>query len=307
LNQTGQHGSQAGLLYGVAAYGLWGLIPLYFKAVRHVAPAEILAHRALWSFVVLAVLVRLLGRWGELWRELGSRKLLVMLGLSTLFIAANWLVFIYAVATGQVLQSSLGYFINPLVNVLLGTTFLRERLRPWQVVSVALAAAGVVVLVGLAGEVPWIALSLALTFALYGLMRKIMPVDGLVSLTVETLAMTPVALAYLGYLAATAKFTGVGLGTLGLLMLSGPVTTVPLLFFGGAARRLRLSTMGVLQYLVPTLQFLLAVLVFREPFSTAQLASFACIWLAIGVYTADSFRAVRQARLDVVEPFGADP
>jgi len=304
--QTSQHTAQFGLLCGAAAYGLWGLIPLYFKAVGHVAPVEVLAHRAMWSFVTLALLIRLLGRWGELWRELRSGKLLLMLGLSTLLIATNWLIFIYAVATGQVLQSSLGYFINPLVNVLLGVTFLGERLRPYQALSIVLAGVGVLVLAAVVGTIPWIALTLAVTFALYALLRKIMPVDGWVSLTVETLGMTPAALAYLGYLAATAKTTGSGPASIGLLALSGPITTVPLLFFGAAARRLRLSTMGILQYLSPSLQFLLAVLVFREPFSTAQLVSFACIWAAIAIYTADSFRAVRQARLDLIEPFGAD-
>ena len=271
------------------------------------APVEVLAHRALWSFAVLAVLVAFLGRWSELGRELRSGKLLAMLGLSTLFIAANWLVFIYAVISGQVLQASLGYFINPLVNVLLGVVFLRERLRPYQTLSIMLALVGVLVLAGFVGEVPWIALTLALTFGLYGLMRKIMPVDGLVSLTVETLAMAPVALAYVGYLGATRQGAGSSLGTLGLLALSGPVTTVPLLFFGAAAQKLRLSTMGILQYLSPTLQFLLAVVAFQEPFSTAQIVSFGCIWTAIAIYTADSYRAARQDRLALVEPFGADP
>ena len=296
-----------GIVYAIAAYGLWGLIPLYFKAVAGVAPVEVLAHRALWSFAVLAVVVAVMGRWSELGRELRSSKLLLMLGLSTLFIAANWLVFIYAVVSGQVLQASLGYFINPLVNVLLGVVFLRERLRPYQASSIMLALVGVLVLAGFVGEAPWIALTLALTFALYGLMRKIMPVDGLVSLTVETLAMTPVALACLGYLAAMRQGAGSSLGTLGLLALSGPVTTIPLLFFGAAARQLRLSTMGILQYLSPTLQFLLAVVAFREPFSMAQIVSFGCIWTAIAIYTADSYRAVRQDRLALVEPFGADP
>lgn len=298
--------SKHGIMYAIAAYGSWGLFPLYFKAVACVAPVEVLAHRALWSFAVLAVMVAVMGRWTELGRELRSGKLLVMLGLSTLFIAANWLAFIYAVISGQVLQASLGYFINPLVNVLLGVVFLRERLRPFQTLSIMLALVGVLVLAGFVGEVPWIALTLALTFGLYGLMRKIMPVDGLVSLTVETLAMTPVALAYVGYLGATRQGAGSSLGTLGLLALSGPVTTVPLLFFGAAARQLRLSTMGILQYLSPTLQFLLAVVAFQEPFSTAQIVSFGCIWTAIAIYTADSYRAARQDRLALVEPFGAD-
>ncbi len=297
--------SKRGAIYAIAAYGSWGLFPLYFKAVAGVSAVEVLAHRALWSFAVLSILVAFLGRWSELWRELRNRKLMFMLGLSTLLISANWLAFIYAVVRGQVLQASLGYFINPLVNVLLGMVFFRERLRPFQILSIILALVGVLVLAGFVGEVPWIALTLALTFGLYGLMRKIMPVDGMVSLTVETLAMAPIALAYLAYLGATKQGAGSSLRTLGLLALSGPVTTVPLLFFGAAARKLRLSTMGILQYLSPTLQFLLAVVAFREPFSTAQIVSFACIWTAIAIYTADSLRAVRQDQLALVEPFGA--
>jgi len=299
--------SKHGIIYAITAYGSWGLFPLYFKAVAGVAPVEVLAHRALWSFAVLAVMVAFLGRWTELGRELRSGKLLAMLALSTLLIAVNWLLFIYAVVSGQVLQASLGYFINPLVNVLLGVVFLRERLRPYQTLSIMLAVVGVLVLAYFVGEVPWIALTLALTFGLYGLMRKIMPVDGLVSLTVETLTMTPLALAYVGYLGATRQGAGSSLGTLGLLALSGPVTTVPLLFFGAAAKKLRLSTMGILQYLSPTLQFLLAVAAFREPFSMAQIASFGCIWTAIAIYTIDSLRAAREDRLALVEPFGADP
>lgn len=287
--------SPAGLVYGAAAYSMWGLIPLYFKAVAGVSPLEILAHRAAWSFLLLAVVVYAVGRWPELWEELRSPKLLAMLGVSTLCIGLNWLLFIYAVESRQVLQSSLGYFINPLVNVLLGVAFLGERLRPLQKVSIAIASAGVLVLSALVGTVPWISLALAFTFALYGLLRKLMPVDGLVSLTVETLLMTPIAVAYLGYLSATGEATASGPRLWGLLALSGPVTTVPLLFFGAAARRLRLSTMGILQYLSPTLQFTLAVVVFREPFTIAQLASFALIWTAIGIYTADSLRAMRGA------------
>jgi chloramphenicol-sensitive protein RarD len=302
VNQIEKHGSHYGILYGIAAYGSWGIFPLYFKTVASVPPVEVLAHRALWSFVMLAVLVGLLGRWKEVWRELHSRKLLLMLALSTLFIAANWLMFIYAVTSGQVLQASLGYFINPLVNVLLGVLFLRERLRPRQTLSIGLALIGVLVLTAFVGKVPWVALTLALTFSFYALMRKLMPVDGFVSLAVETLLMVPVALAYLGYLAATSSHEPLRLSTVGLLMLSGPITTVPLLFFGSAARRLRLSTMGILQYLSPSLQFLLAVLVFGEPFSSAQLLSFACIWAAVLIYATDSLRAVREYRIEVVEP-----
>ena len=302
VNQIEKHGSHYGILYGIAAYASWGVFPLYFKAVAGIPPTEVLAHRALWSFVMLAVIVGVLGRWKELWQELRSRKLFLLLTLSTLLIAANWLTYIYAVATGRVLQASLGYFISPLINVLLGVFFLRERLRSLASLSIGLALVGVLVLTALAGGVPWLALTMALTFSLYALVRKLMSVDGLMSLTVETLLMAPLALAFLGYLAAVGGRQPEGPGILGLLMLSGPVTTVPLLFFGAAARRLRLTTMGIVQYLSPTLQFLLAVVVFGEPFSRAQLLSFACIWTAVVIYVVDSLRTMRTYPLAVVEP-----
>jgi len=302
MTQSSKHGLHYGVLYGIAAYGSWGIFPLYFRAVASVPAVEVLAHRAIWSFVMLAALVGLLGRWNELWRELRSRKLMLLLGLSTVFIAANWLTFIYATTSKHVLQASLGYFINPLANVLLGVVFLRERLRRRQTFSIALAVIGVLVLTVLVGEVPWIALILALTFSLYGLMRKLMPVDGLVSLTVETLVMAPLGLAYVGYLAAASSREPLGHSLLGLLMLSGPITTVPLLFFGAAARRLQLSTMGFLQFISPTLQFLLAVLAFREPFSSVQLLSFACIWASVLIYASDSWSAARDYRVEVLEP-----
>jgi chloramphenicol-sensitive protein RarD len=293
--------------YGVIAYGLWGLLPLYFKTVTQVAPAELLVHRVLWSFVMLAVAVCLLHRWNEVWRELHNPRLALLLGLSSLLLAGNWLTFIYSVVSGQVLQSSLGYFISPLLNVLLGVVFFRERLWPFQIVSIGVAAVGVLLFAGLVGQIPWIALTLAVTGTFYGVLRKIMPIDALLSITVETLIIVPVALAYLAYLAATDKGTGNSAGVIALLALSGPVTTVPFLFFGAAARRLRLSTMGIIQYLSPSLQFLVAVAVFKESFSTAQFASFACIWTAVGIYVADSYRAARQARLGPVEPLMMDP
>ncbi len=284
--------------YGVAAYGLWGLIPLYFKTVAEVSPLEILAHRAVWSFLVLAMVVRLEGRSDEVRRNLCNLKLLLVLALSASLIAGNWLTFIYAVWSNQVLQSSLGYFISPLVNVLLGMLFLRERLRPWQTLAIVLAAAGFVILAGVVGELPWIALMLALTAGFHLLLRKVMPVDGLISLAMETVVMAPFALAYLGYLGATEQLTGDSPRLLGLLMLSGPVTSVPFLFFGAAARRLRLATMGILQYLTPTLHFTLAVLVFKETFTTAQLLSFACVWTAVAIYAADAYRGLRQVQPD---------
>ncbi len=302
MNRGDESESGYGILCGIAAYGSWGIVPLYFKTVASVSPVEVLAHRAVWSFIMLAVLVGLLGRWREFWGELHSHKLLLLLASSTLFIGVNWLTFIYAVTNGQVLQASLGYFINPLVNVMFGVLFLRERLRTRQTLSIGLALVGVLVLTVLVGDVPWVALTLAFSFSLYALMRKFMPVDGVMSLTAETLIMAPVGLAYLGYLAAATTREPLGLATMGLLTFSGPITTVPLLFFGAAVRRLRLSTLGILQYLSPSLQFLLAVLAFGEPFSSAQLLSFGCIWAAVLLYALDSLRTTRPSPVAVIEP-----
>jgi chloramphenicol-sensitive protein RarD len=289
--------SKRGFLYGTAAYGLWGLLPLYFKALAHVSPLEILAHRIVWSVVLLAGVIALRRRWGDVVRVLSSPRTLGMLLLTTAFIGVNWLVYIYSVSTSQVMQSSLGYFINPLVNVGLGVLVLRERLRRWQVAGLLLAALGVLNLTLLAGQVPWIALTLAISFAFYGLLRKLAPVDGITGLFFETTLLLPIAAGYAIFLQATgqAEFAGASPVTTLLLLLSSLATAVPLILFAGAARRLPLTTLGFLQYLAPTLQFLLAVLAFGEPFSLAQLASFTCIWGAIGLYSVDSVRAYREA------------
>jgi len=298
--------SELGLIYGIAAYSLWGLIPIYIKTVREVPAVEVLAHRAIWSFVVLAVLVACFKRWPELIGELRNRKLRLMLALSTVCIGTNWLIFIYAVNSDQVLQTSLGYFITPLVSVLLGVVVLRERLRSMQIVSFLLAMSGMLMLALYSHAVPWIALTLATSFGLYGLLRKLMPVDGLISLTVETFFMLPIAVAYLAW------HHGAGQGSprtpllYFCLLLGGPVTTTPLLFFGAAARRLRLSTMGILQYLAPSISFLLAVVVYREPFLYVQAITCGMIWTAIAIYTTDSLWAARQSRFVVADPLIAE-
>lgn len=282
--------ARQGLLYGLLAYGWWGLIPLYFKAVDHVPPLEVLAHRIVWSCAILAVVITLGRRWGGFFRALANRRALATLAVTTVLIATNWFTYIYAIGSGNVLQASLGYFITPLANVLLGIVFLHERIRRLQAAAVAIAVAGVLALALLGGEFPWIALTLAVSFSFYGLLRKTVEVDGLVGLFVETLLLLLPAAGGLALLA----FTGGGVfrldapGTDALLMLGGAVTAVPLLSFAAAARRLRMATLGFLQYLAPTLQFLLAVAVFGEPFSRWQIASFGCIWTAIALYSLDS-------------------
>jgi chloramphenicol-sensitive protein RarD len=292
--------TRQGLMYGLLSYGLWGLIPLYFRAVGHVPPLQVVAHRIFWSFLLLAGVVAAFGRLGVVRRVLRSPSTRLALLVSTTLIAINWLTYIYAVSTDQVLQSSLGYFITPLMNVMLGVVVLHEKLRPWQAAAIVLALAGVLNMTLTGSSFPWIALTLAASFSVYGLVRKTVAADSLIALFVETMLVAPIALAYIGYAQATGQgVIGSGqLDTLAMLMLSGPVTAVPLLAFAAAARRLRYSTLGILQYLAPTIQFLLAVLVFGEPFPTSTMISFAFIWVAILIYTADSLRAFRSHTAD---------
>ncbi|HEY6006731.1 MAG TPA: EamA family transporter RarD [Geobacteraceae bacterium] len=287
--------TRQGVAYGLAAYLLWGFFPLYFKGVAHVPPLEVLAHRCAWSLVTLVVFLAATGGWGRVRAALTQRRTLLTLCVTTLLIATNWFVFLYAVASDQVLQSSFGYFVNPLVSVLLGFLFLRERLRRLQVVSVVCAGAGVLVLALHHGAPPWIALVLAVTFALYGLLRKVVPVDALTGLSVETLLLFPAASGYLIYLGATGKgaFPSAAIKDDILLPLAGIVTAVPLLWFAASARRLRLATVGFMQYVTPTLHFLLAILAFGEPFSRTELASFACIWVGLALYSCDAVRTLR--------------
>jgi chloramphenicol-sensitive protein RarD len=292
--------TRSGLLYGLAAYGFWGLMPLYFWLVGNVSPLEILAHRIVWSVVVVAAILTVWRRWPDLARNLRSGRIVRLLLVSALLVAVNWLVYIYGVWTQRVLQTSLGYFINPLFSVLLGMAFYHERLRPGQWTALATATAGLVYLIVSVGELPWIALAVAGSFGLYSLVRKMTPVDGLIGLAVETMLLAPAALAGLAVGATTGTTTfGNNEGiTDGLLLLSGVVTTIPLLCFGQAARRLPLSTLGFLQYIAPSMQFLLALWVFREPFTPALGISFGFIWAALAIFTGEAlfFHRQRTAR-----------
>jgi chloramphenicol-sensitive protein RarD len=300
-------GARAGLAYGLAAYLAWGFVPAYFKLLAHVSPLVVLCHRVVWSVLFLAVLIAVQRRGAEVWACARRRPVLLALLASTLFIAINWYVFIWAVSKGRVLQASLGYYINPLVNVMLGMVFLRERLRPWQAAGLALAAAGVVGMASFQGQLPWVSLALAFSFGLYALVRKTAAVGPLVGLTIETTLLLPVALVVLagpklGWFAPVGATAGVvwDTRTYVLLALAGVVTAVPLLWFAAAARRLRLSTLGVLQYLSPTCQFLLAVFAYGETFRWWHGVSFGLIWGALAIYTVDSIRAYRQAQAGVL-------
>jgi len=293
-----------GLAFGFSAYLVWGFFPVFFKQLVAVTPLEILAHRIAWSALFLALLISLRRQWPELSRLLSRPSDLRRMVLSALLISTNWLVFIMAIEAGYVLQSSLGYFMTPLVNILLGRLILGETLRPWQKLSVALAIAGVLCQVFVVGQFPWVALTLASTFGLYGLLRKTATFDALTGLTGETLVLMPVALGYIAWLLAGDRmlFLHHTLSVDLLLPASGIVTAIPLLLFAVAARRLRLSTIGFLQYMTPTFHFLLAVLLYHEPFGTAHLASFVLIWLALAVYMADATHSLRRPLAPAAPP-----
>ncbi|TVR83593.1 MAG: EamA family transporter RarD [Rhodospirillales bacterium] len=278
----------SGFLLALGAFAIWGLFPLYFKALSSVPAVEVLAHRVVWSVVFTGLLLTAWRHWRRVAVALADRRVLASLAASAAVITVNWGVFIWAVAANRVLEASLGYYINPLVSVALGVVVLRERLRGLQWAAVAMATAAVAYEVVGLGRVPWISLTLAVSFGLYGLIRKTAAVDPLTGLFVETLIVSPVALGYLLLLGATgtgAFATGSG-ATTGLLALAGVVTALPLLLFVAGARRIRLSSLGLLQYLVPTLHFLLAVAVFGEALTPDRLVTFVGIWIALALYSA---------------------
>ncbi len=286
---------RAGVAYGLAAYGLWGLFPLYFPLLEPAGGLEIVAHRVVWSLLFVAVLLTFLRAWPQVRATATDRRsLLVLLGAAVL-IAANWLVFVYGVNSGHVVETSLGYFINPLVSVLLGVVFFAERLRRLQWVAVGIAAVAVTVLTVDYGRPPWIALALAVTFGLYGLMKKLVRVAAAPGLFVETALVVVPAVAVLAVLHAQGEGTAgeAGTGHLLLLLSSGVATAVPLLLFAGATRRIPLSTVGLLQYVTPLMQLAIGVFVYEEPMPPARLAGFVIVWVALAVFTADSLRTAR--------------
>lgn len=286
-----------GVLYAGGAFLIWGLSPVYWKAMQQVPALEIVTHRVVWSFGFLAALTLAQRRWGEFWQVLNTPRTLLILALTTLLVSGNWLLYIWAVNAGYLLQASLGYYINPLVNVLLGMVFLKERLRRPQALAVLLACAAVALRTVSLGEPPWIALTLGFTFGLYGLIRKVAPVSSLVGLTVETLLLTAPGAAYLIWLDSQAAGALLRVSrSLDILLIgTGVFTAVPLLFFNLGARRINLSSVGLMQYIAPTGMFLLAVLVYGEPFTPAQVWTFVLIWTALGIYSIDSVRAFRRA------------
>jgi len=285
--------ARIGVLYALAAFFMWGLaVPLHFKLLSPVPAPQILAHRIVWASLFALVLIVLLRQGRQLLEAVTSGRRLLLLCVSAGLIAINWLIYIWAVNAGHLVQTSLGYFINPLLNVVLGVLFLRERLHPAQIAACLIAGLGVLVLGFSAGEMPWVALALACSFGCYGLVRKIVPVAPLIGFCIESLLLTPLAL---GYLAVTfsdgsaAVFKGQTELDV-LLILTGFSTAAPLIWFAAAAQRLKLSTIGLLQYLAPSGQLALGVLVYGEPFGWIDAVAFGLIWAALAIYTASALR-----------------
>jgi len=284
--------ARAGVAVTTLAFLLWGLLPIYWKLLQGVDALDITAHRVIWSLAFTGVLLGVGGHWREVARAMATKRAVARLLLGAALLGTNWLIYVWAINQDRILDTSLGYFINPLVSVLLGCLLLKERLRRWQAVSLALAAAAVMVRVIAHGQLPWVALALAGTFGLYGLHRKTSHMESLPGLAAETVLLTLPALGFLAYLFADDR------GVVGhcewpvylLLVGAGVVTALPLLLFAYGARRIRLSTVGFLQYLAPSCTFLLGVFVYREPFDALHLGTFALIWAALAIYSIDSLR-----------------
>lgn len=285
-----------GLIAGMGAYLIWGLLPLYFHTLIHIAPEDILAHRVLWSIPTAFALILVAKRWDE-FLGLFRRKVVFWLFASAVLIGINWLVYIWAVANARVMEAALGYYMNPLINVAVGAIFLSERLRKWQWVAVALAAVAVCVEASALGRFPWVSLVLSFSFAAYSLIRRQVQIDSRVGFTVEVLLLAPIAAIWLA-MAVEANRNTVGNGGFDwvLLALAGPITAIPLILFAVAAKRLRFSTIGIMQYFAPSLQFLIA-LAFGEPLTPLRAVTFLLIWAAIIVFSVDAFGHERRMRL----------
>lgn len=289
--------SRKGVLFALAAYGIWGVAPIYFVWVSFAQPLEVLAHRVIWGIPLLGVLLLLSGQWRDIAGL--TRKAIGYLLVSSAFLSINWLTFIYAIQTERIAEASLGYFINPLVNIVLGWLFLREQLRPIQWLAVSLAAAGVLLELVAQASLPWLGLILALTFGLYGLLRKQVNVPAVVGLSIETSVLAPLATAFLLWLSSTADPRT--LGEVLSLGLGGLITVVPLVCFAAAAIRLPLTTLGFIQYLAPSCALMLALFVYGETVSSERWLTFALIWAALLVFSFEGLYRFRRYRLEGVE------
>jgi chloramphenicol-sensitive protein RarD len=290
----GVSGMNKGMLYALGAYIMWGLFPIYWKWLQDVPALQVIGHRIGWSFVLLMLVIVGTRQWTK-FRSTLTPRVLGIYFVAGLLLSVNWLIYVWGVNAGRIVETSLGYFINPLLSVLLGMIFLGERLRPAQWFAVGLAAFGVIYLTWTYGSLPWIALSLAFTFGLYGLLKKIAPLGSLYGLTLETGLVFLPALGYLIFAESTgnAAFGHRGIVSVLLLVGTGIVTTIPLLMFASAARRIPLTMIGVMQYIAPTMQFLLGVLIYNEPFTTSKLIGFSMVWVALIVFWTEGLAAHR--------------
>ncbi|MGB2426449.1 MAG: EamA family transporter RarD [Alteromonas sp.] len=297
MNAPSDQHARAGVLFAIVAYSMWGFAPMYFKLLAYMPATEILVHRIVWSGVVLLLLVALRNQWPKIKAAIKSRKIMLILLAAGLLLGANWLLFIWAVNNDQLLEASLGYYINPLFNILFGRLFLAERLRPMQKGAVVFAISGVAIAVAGLGYLPWIALVLAISFSLYGLLRKKVAVDSMPGLFIETAMMLPAALVYwLLFAGESSNMLSNSAYTNVLLILAGVVTTAPLLCFTAAARRIQYSTLGFFQYIGPSIMFILAVFFYQEPLDKARLITFGFVWTGLAIFCWDSFRHFRQQK-----------
>jgi len=280
---------QSGILFAALAYTAWGLFPIYFRSLQGIPSLEILAHRIVWALLFLAIVLTKRKQWVWFQQVLRQPKILGSFAASALLLSINWFIYIWAVNNGHVVDSSLGYFITPLVNVLLGFVLLHERMRPAQWAAIALAALGVLWLTWQAGHLPWIGLALAFSFGGYGLLRKIAALGALEGLSLETILLFPFAFGYLAILASQGNnaFLHASTTSQSLLAAAGPITAIPLLLFAAGARRIKMSTLGLLQYIAPTLQLLIGVLLYGEPFGHDRQIGFITIWTALALYSAE--------------------
>jgi chloramphenicol-sensitive protein RarD len=288
-----------GIWYGIGAYLAWGIFPIYWKWLHTVPAIQLISHRVIWSFVLLAIILLVTRQWKAFHSAVSNRRVLLIYLVSAILLSINWLTYVWAVNAGFVVETSLGYFINPLLSVLLGVVFLHERLRPWQWVPIGLAALGVIYVAAAYGQFPWIALTLAFSFGIYGLVKKTAPLGSLYGLTLETGLLFLPAVGFLILLETRGQGAFLHSGTVkDLLMVGvGVVTAVPLLMFASAAQRIPLSMVGVLQYITPTMQFLLGVFLYHEPFTQAHLTGFSIVWVALLFFWLEGFLASRRRRV----------
>jgi chloramphenicol-sensitive protein RarD len=295
-----------GILNGIGAYAMWGLFPIYWKYLHQVPALQIIGHRIGWSFLLLIVVILLTKQWREFRAAALTPKTIGIYSFAAVLLSVNWLVYVWGVNAGFIVESSLGYFINPLFSVLLGVVFLRERLRPAQWIPIGLAAAGVIYLTATYGRLPWIALSLAVSFGLYGLVKKLAPLGSLYGLTLETGMAFPIALVYLAFvgITGTGSFLREGVVTDILLIGTGIITSVPLLMFASAARQIPLTMIGVLQYIAPTLQFLIGVFLYHELFDRTRMIGFGLVWLALIIFWLENYFANRRLPVQPIPEMG---